>query len=213
MATPVSDVVTRLRNEVLRDSAEPYLFSTDEIINVLSEGYRIFARHTHAIINTFTVRTVVGQSSYTLDPTVCYVRQVTLVDASNNSVWYLTPYTRRAKPLRWTGRPTAYSTDAAQSTLKLYPVPDQAYTLEVDCAVVPERLTANSTIALGSEWIPTLMNYASARLLSNNDPDGSNQVAAQQFEQRWKEGVMLAKQQFIRDRVGEGTTAMPRRWT
>lgn len=206
MAT-VSDLVQRLRSEVLRDNAQPYLYSTDEIIRTISEGVKLFARHTHCLLQDVQLTTTAGTARYTLPPTVCYVRQVSL------DGHFLTPYTRRAKPRAYSGRPTAYSTDSAQSSIKLWPIPDAAYTLTLDCAIVPAALSSSSTIPLTDEWLPTIMDYAASRLLNNNDPDGSQQIAAALFEKRWKEGLLAAKNQEIIIRNGDEPSAMPQYWT
>lgn len=203
----VTELVNRLRQDVLRDTAVPYLFATHDIIRALSTGYRLFARHTHCLLREFTLTTVAGQSQYTLDPTVCFVRQVTLDGR------YLTPYTRRAKPRMYSGRPTAYSTDAAQSRVRLYPVPDGTYSLTFDCAIAPATLTDADTIDLPDEWVACVMDYAAARLLNNNDPDGSQQAAAVLFEKRWRDGLLLAKQRTIVERAGDEPSAMPQYWT
>ena len=203
----VLQVIQQMRDEVLRDVAAPHLFSDDEIFRALVAGYRTFARHTHWFIDDIQLMTVAGQSRYMLDPKVCYVRGVVL-DGN-----HLTPYTRRAKARVYSGRPSAYSTDSAQSTLRLWPMPDGAYTLTLDCAIIPEVATQGDSIDLADEWLECVANYAAARLLNNNDPDGSQQVAATLFERRWREQVLLAKKAVITQQTGEALSVQPREWT
>lgn len=199
-------VIQRMREEVLRDVAAPQLFSDDEIFRALVAGYRTFARHTHWFIDDFALQTISGQAKYSLDPKICYVRQVSLDGR------YLTPYTRRAKPRAYSGRPSAYSTDAAQSILKVWPVPDDVYDLTLDCAFIPTVVTQGDQIDLTDEWLECIMNYAAARVLNNNDPDGSQQIAAALFERRWKEQILLAKKVGIVQQTGEALSVQPREW-
>lgn len=203
----VIDLFDHLRIEVLRDSAKPYLFSDDALLRYLNEGYRLFARKTHYFTDEVEVVTTDGVARYDLPKGTVHVRQVEI-----DGRW-LTPFTRRAKPRMMEGRPLSYSTDTAQRSLKLWPRPDQAYSVNIERAHLPADLTLSSEIDLPDDWALLLGEWVTYRALRNNDPDGSNTVAATHFWEQWQIGLRDAKRDITQLAMGDAPSAQPQQWT
>lgn len=209
MPTPVSELVEHLRVDVLRDVPAPQLFSDDLLVRGLNEAHKKFARVTHCYFDdSVLVSTVAGQRVYQLPEDTIFLREVIL----GNS--YLAPYTRRAKPhLGLSGRPIAYTTDAAHRTMRVYPIPSDVYELQLFRAIAPPAIDIDSVVDLEDEWALLLCQWAAYAALRNNDPDGSNTIAAQSFYEQWGLNVQQAKMEFTRRAMGDNPSAQPRKWT
>lgn len=209
MTVSVLEILDHTRNEVLRDVVGPFLFSDESLLRFLNEGYKLFARHTHCFIDELeTLTTVAGTARYDLPVDTIFLRQAFIENRP------LTGYTRRAKPnMGLTGKPRAYTTDARHKVVKLYPTPDDVFEVELHRAVSPALVDQSSDIELDYEWALLLPHWVAYRALSNNDPDGSNTVAAQGFYQSWGVGLREAKMDFTRQAMGDNPSAQPRSWT
>jgi len=209
MPTPVIDLVEHLRNHVLRDVPSPQLFEDDLLVMGLNDAHKRFARTTHCYVDTLeTLNTVAGTRLYALPENTIFLREI-LCDGR-----YLAPYTRRAKaPVGFSGRPLAYSTDTSQRNIRVYPQPDDVYTLELERAVTPETLDIDAVIPLDDEWAYLLCLWAAYRALRNNDPDGSQTIAAKDFYGEWGLHLRQAKIEFTRRAMGDNPQAQPRNWT
>ena len=208
MSVSVEELLEHIRNDVLRDVAQPYLFSDESLMHYLNEGYKLFARHTHCFIDHEELETEQGVRLYPLPKRIIYVRQV----------WWeyrpLAPFTRRSRlHFGLAGRPAAFTTDSGHKKLHVHPTPDGMYELTIQCAVSPELLEPGDEIDLEHEWAMLLPNWVAYRALGNNDPDGSNTVAAREFYQQWGLGLKEAKVDFTRQANTDNPSAQPRRWT
>lgn len=203
---PVDDLVSHLRDHVLRDAPQPWLFDDALLIRLINEAYKVFARKTHYFVTEGTIPLVAGTKSYPLPDDCVYLREVLI------GTRYLTPYTRRAKPRLWEGRPAAYSTDTAQSTVKFWPVPDDTYTAEIMYARVPDVVSAGNDLDLPDDWALGLADYVAFKALRNNDPDGSATIPATDFFETWGLFLRDVKAQVIRESMGESPSAQPRKW-
>jgi len=204
---PVDDLVSHIRDHVLRDTPQPWLFDDAVIIRFINEGYKLLARHTHFQIDDSIIYTVSGIKAYSLPKRCIYLREVV-----DDQGCYLTPFTRRAKPRVWSGRPSAYSTDVAHSKLKLVPIPDDQYQLSIVYAEVPETVSAGDDLLIPDDWALALGDYVAYRALRNNDSDGSATVPAEGFFVTWREFVRDAKAQVTREAMGADASAQPRAW-
>ena len=204
----VLELVEYTRGEVLRDNVPPYLYDEDALVMYANEGLARMARRTHVFVDEFSIVTEAGTRRYPVKEGTIHVQSV--IEPSGRS---LTPFTRRTKPRLWEGCPTAYSTDSAQRQITLHPTPDQAYEMLVTRAYTPPRLDLSDEIPLAYDHAVLLADWIAHRALRNNDPDGSNTVAADQFERAWQMGLQEMKRDVIRYAAGDNPSAQPQNWT
>ena len=204
----VDEVLEHTRSQVLRDFASPQLFSDPSLIRYLNEGYAIFARTTHAFTREFELDTIAGQKRYDMPSDVIHVRDV--VGSYGISLGHYSRKTRRAS---CTGRPTQYTTDTKHRSIKFWPVPDNVYTFEIEAAVLPERVEDGDELDLDYDHGLLLPHFIAFRTLMNNDPDGSQTVAASDFQALWLAGLRDAKMEFARMKLGDQPRAVPQKWT
>ena len=210
MTVPVLELMDHTRNEILRDVVGPYLYSEDALLRFLNEGYKQFARRTHCFVDELTtLETVAGTARYDLPADTIFLREVYREDGVP-----LSSHTRRAKPSRLlTGKPIAYTTDTKHSTVKFYPTPDAAYTLELTRAIEAPTVDLSSDIDLPYEQAMLLPLWMAYRALQNNDPDGSETINGRQFFNDWGVGLKEAKIDYTRQAMGDNPSAQPRHWT
>lgn len=203
---PVDDLVTHLRDHVLRDTPQPWLFDDELLLRLINEAYKVFARRTHYFVRDSELYTIAGVKSYNLPKDCIYLRSVEIDNR------YLDSFTRRAKPRAWEGRPAAYSTDTAHDKVRFWPVPDEQYVATIVFAHTPKSVAAGDNLLLPDEWALALADYVAFRALRNNDPDGSATIPANDFFETWNMSVSSAKAQVIRQSTGENPSAQPRKW-
>lgn len=199
---------------ILRDQAVPRQWKDPELTLYLNEAEVQFARRTHCLTDgtsgfTF-VETEAGVATYTLDPRVIFILEIVdsdgipLMDRTRGQI------SRRG----FEGKPRAYTTDAAGRTLRLFPTPDDAYTLDLLVARKPlaPMVEDDDTPEIDEEYHLALCAWAAYRALRNNDPDGSNVLAADTFRTEWELAVRDAKRDVFRLRAGNNPTARAN-WT
>lgn len=204
----VADLLQYVRTEHLRDVVTPYLFSQESLLMYCNEALSKMARATHVFTEEEVMQTVDGQRQYDAPGGTVYVRGVTTPHGIP-----LAPYTRRIKPHIHRGRPCAFSMDAAQKRMTLHPTPDREYDLLVEYAYLPPQLEMDDDIPLPDDYALLLGEWMTYRALRNNDPDGSNTLAADIFQRAWLEGLRDMKREGIRYAMGDNPTAHPRKWT
>lgn len=208
MPMTAQDVIDHTRLHVLRDVRSPPLFDEETLLAFLNEGYSNFARFTHAIIDhSATITTVAGTARYDLPAETLHVRGVSA------PTYHLCPYTRRARPRTLQGRPVAYTTDGSRTTIQFYPIPDDVYTLTLERAVDAPTLGFDGTLALPDVWALLHAQWIAYRALQNNDADGSKMIPGMPFFQNWSRGIVEAKRELARLRMGDSPSAQPRSWT
>lgn len=203
----VSVLLDHLRNEVLRDIPQPQLYSEDALVRGLNEAYQKFARQTHIFVDEQPLTLTPGDRFFELPPQTIFVREVWFDGG------YLTPFTRRAKPKQLIGPPRAYSTDTGHRRIRLYPEPDDTYEVEIHRAFAPAAIDAQGSVDLDDEWAFLLTDWAAYRALVNNDPDATASVSPEPFLNSWLAGMRSAKQEVIRESMGDNPSAQPRSWT
>lgn len=204
----VSDLIEHIRERVLRDAPAPFLFSDDEIVAYINEGLSKFCRGTHSLIDRFVVQLDEGVSTYDLPESTIHVRHVTTPAGVP-----LQPITRRHPLPERTGRPRVYTADVATGKFRVYPAPNEDTELELDVALMHEEVEDGDDIHLDPDHALLLAQWVAYRCLQNNDPDGSNTIAAEPFLASWLDGVRNAKMEFQHLRMGDVLTAQPRSWT
>lgn len=203
----VSDLVNHLRQDVLRDTAQPFLFPDALLLRYINEGVATFARRTHCLVDEYTLETERDTRSYTLPKGTVFIRQASINDV------YLTPFTRRAKPYIFPGKPVAYTCDTAYSSISFYPMPDDVYEVILERVYTPSNLVLSSTIPLEDDWALRIADFVAYRALMNNDADGTQTVSAAGFKAEWELAVRDAKRFYARKAMGENPQAQPRKWT
>ena len=201
-----------LRCSVLRDDAKPYLWQDIELVRFLNQAESDFARRTHCLIDdesTFTtLTTVIGQSTYTLDDRIIFVKELGLVlDDGEGNLTYreLGDKTRHQQRDNYAqGCPYSYNLQVARNKLRLYPVPDAEYTIKLSVARKPLRAMSNpkDVPEIPEEWHLCLCDYAAGRALINNDPERANMQSKNEFMASWDLHVRDAKREFTNLRSG-----------
>lgn len=209
----LGELATHIKQAKLRDQYEPSLWQWSELIMYLNEAQSIFARRTHCLVDDeseFTeIVTEPGKAKYTLDPRIIHV-----IDVVDSTGYSLRNMQRRKFPSRLAeGKPRVYGLDAASRHIRLSPVPDDEYTLHMLVARKPLRRLESEfdEPEIPEEYHLLLCDWVVYKALANNDPEGSNTVAADGFRAEWEVGLLQAKREIYRQRTGENPTAF-RRW-
>lgn len=209
-----AELIAHLRKNILRDNAEPVLWSDDELALYFNEAEKLFARHTHCIVEEDSslalLYAIAGIHTYPLDKRIVHVYGITNSDGRS-----LSSKSRNQLPKVFgNGRPVAFTTGRGSSTVRLSPTPDADEELTMLVAVTPDSDFATSGYEPGipEEYHLSLCSYAAYKALVNNDPEGSNTEAAGNFYQQWKEALRDAKRDVFRLRVPEGSTVR-NNWT
>lgn len=207
----LSDLIDVLRRQMLRDYAEPSLWSDPELTRHLNEAQVLFARHTHILRDdeppVAEIVTEPGVARYELDPAVIHV-----VDVWDDTGRSLRPLSRKDLPrMPGNGRPRAFTADAGAHQLRVAPPPDEAYTLNMLVARKPldPLEEPEDEPEIPEEYHADLCLYAAWKALMNNGPEGSDQASADQFHAEWKLRLRDVKREVYHLRAGTATRVMP----
>ena len=210
----VEDLLQHTRARYLRDEEAPFLWSAAELLLYLNEAENTFARRTHILMDDtsdFTsLTTVARQSRYPLDSRIVYVSEV------YDSDGHLMRNVTRSKLPRslHERKPKMYTLDAAMSSIRLGPIPDGEYTLEMVVARKPlAPMTSSwSTPEIPEEYHLALCDYVAYKALRNNDTEASNTTAAENFRAAWEMSLAQAKRDAYHLRAGSAPTVI-NNWT
>ena len=202
----LGELIEHVRKRVLRDEAIPPLWPDEELTLYFNEAEDQFARRTHVLSDAesdFTfLETEVGVASYKLDPRVVFVAEVTNAETGAP----LRDAGRRKLHGRiGEGRPTAYTLDAAMRSIKLHPVPDAAYRLDL---LVARKPLAKLAVDGDEPEIPEenhldLCAWVAYKCLRHNDSEMANMAAtAESFRAEWDMALRDAKRDVYRLRSG-----------
>lgn len=216
----LSELIAHTRGAMLRDKAEPVLWSNEELIRYFIEAEDKFARHTHCLVSEdipqSTLSVEEGKSSYTLDSSIIHVYEV----YKDNGL-PLRSLSRSQSPHKLAeGEPRAYSTGRGSKTIHLYPIPDKDYELTMLVAHTPtEKFKQESEAPLDAQEqsIPEenamdLCLYVTYKALLNNGPEESNTTAAADFYTQWRTALREAKRDGFKLRNPQGATVQTN-WT
>lgn len=190
---------------MLRDTARPYLWSDDLIYRFLNEAQDRFCRRTYALLgdesDLTTFDTEIGVASYALDPKVLMVNSARISTQPHD----LDSRTRSAIPTHLvdsTGTPSLFTQDEAATKIRLYPVPDAVYTVVMRVSRLPVTQIADAVAPeIPEQYHLDLAEWAVYRCLNNNDPDGSNARAAENFRKTWTQRLLEANREYYRIRL------------
>lgn len=208
-----AELLAYTRTDVLRDAATPYLWSDSLVYRRLSEAQAIHARRTYSIIDeTTTLTTEAGVAVYENEATTLFILSATM----STSAADLRNYTRKAIPshlLTSTGEPRIYTLDEATNKIRLYPVPDAVYTVNLRIA----RLPATSISSITSPEIQTryhldLAEYVAWRCLADNDTDGQADKSSERHRIDWEQRVSDTKRELYRMQLGNNPSVVSS-WT
>lgn len=210
------ELLAYTRQDLLHDTAQPRLWSDDLILRYLNEAQRLFCRLTYCLTQTDerldTVELDEGESTYPIDKKILHIFGAGIEGASQE----LRDYTFRALPnllAGSTGRPSIYVLNQRNHEIRVYPVPDQAYTLKLRIAALPiSEITFDSAPEIPEQYHIDLPEYVAYRCLVTAEVDGSNLGSADKFKESWNARVAEAKREYYRLRMGNNPTAR-NNWT
>lgn len=212
------ELMAHLRCSVLRDTASPTLWADAELRAFLNEAQDNFARRTFCLIDDssdFTsIDVAAGQAQYPLDKRVLFINWLGLAEydeADALTRWeQLQNGTRHRVPrTHYIDRPALYTAQTATRTLTLYPVPDAAYTLEMQVARLPlaPLESPDDECEIPEDYSLALCDYAAWRALKNNSPEGAQMVPATEFRAAYDLVVRDAKRDLASLHRGAGAQA------
>lgn len=213
----LAELVQHLRCNLLRDTAKPQLWSDPELVRYLNQALNEFCHRTHYIIDDETAKytvitTEAGKAVYPLHADVLKVYAVGIAEYDSEDPPNLTNYTPLRSGTRnqvrrsfLSGRPSCYTAQTRTSALRLSPIPDAAYTIEMTVARKPQREMSKGTDTpeIDSEYHLGLCDYAAYRALLSNDPDAGNEDAANKFFNSWGLYIRDAKRNIAYERSGD----------
>lgn len=198
----LGELIEHTRKRILRDAAKPPLWSDEELTLYFNEAQDQFARRTHCLLDEesdFTVlETEVGVRLYTLDERIVYVSEMLHEDGTHVRQGLRSRMNRGSAQ----AKSRYFSTDAKVRQIRLYPEPDDVYTIQMLVARKPlERLAvAADEPEIDEDYHITLCEWAAHRALRNNDVDGANMIEADKFRLSWEIAVRVAKLDVMRFR-------------
>jgi hypothetical protein len=210
----VEELLLHTRARYLRDEEAPFLWSAAELLLYLNEAERIFARRTHVLSDDTsdftTLTTVASQSRYALDPRIVYVSEV--YDPDGRLMRNVTRGKLPRSP--YEGKPKMYTLDAAMSSMRLGPIPDDMYELQMVVARKPlvPMATQYDSPEIPEEYHLALCDYVAYKALRNNDTEASNTTAAENFRAAWETTLAHAKRDVYHLRAGS-SPAVVNNWT
>lgn len=184
---------------ILDDVVAPLQWSDADLTRYLNEGQDQFARRTFCFLDSesaFTrVSTVADTNRYALDPLVLTVLAVE--DETGRALRGV--FTSRVTTPS-TGKPTMFTARTNTRSLILWPVPDDAYDLQLLVARRPLDPLASATdeAEIPEEFQPMLYDFAAYKALKMVDPDNENLKASTRLQAEWEMQMRDAKREFYR---------------
>lgn len=213
------ELLAHLRCSVLRDTASPTLWSDAEFKAFLNEAQANFARRTFCLSTDSepftTFDTEVGRQSYPLDPRVLRIDELGILDPNDGRWIPLRPGTRGQVPRTHVrGRPMHYTADAVRHTIRLAPIPDDVFTVEMVVRHLPlvPMSDPDDECSVDEDYQLALCDYAAWRALKNNSPEGAQMVPAGDFRAAYELHVRDAKRDLANLHRGEFAQAR-NNWT
>jgi len=216
----LAELRAHTRTALLRDEAIPYLWTDAELDRYLNEAYRLFAIRTHCFVSGFesfcSFETEPGEFSYALDSRIIQVNEMYVTTCDDPPIrTKLRDNTRNQQQYyNVTGKPSCFLMQAVAGAVRLSPIPDDVYTIDMVCAHKPIKMLTSDGVenALPEEYELALCDYAAHRALINNDPEKANMASAKEFKAQWDMQVRDAKRDFAIKRAGADAQARSN-WT
>lgn len=214
------ELMVHLRYSVLRDTASPTLWTDAELKAFLNEAQVNFARRTFCLLDDSssftTILTAPNTPQYALDPRIIRIQHAAVAEydpeTQEQTSWGTLRDGTRGQVSRagWTGRPVLYTTQTATHRLRLWPVPDAEYSIELVVARTPLsklEIETDECEIPGEEYQLALCDYAAWRALKNNSPEGAQMVPAADFRAAYELVVRDAKRDLATLHQGESAQA------
>lgn len=212
----LSELLGHLRCNVLRDTAQPQLWSDTELIRYLNLAQVEFCRRTFALTDgssSFTTfNTVAGDGAYLLDKRIVFIAEAWTVGRDNpddvteiTSVHPLRDGARGQVPVSvHKGRPACWTAQIGTGMIRLHPVPDDVYEVQMIVSRKPLRdmADAKDIPEIDEEYHIPLCDFAAWRALTNNDPEGANMSSAKEFRAAWDLTIRDVRRDMARMRLG-----------
>ena len=224
----LQELVNHTRCNILRDTAVPSLWTDSEILRYLNQAVKEFAIRTHDIVDDTTPEvvdfvTVIGQQVYDLHPSIITVNEVGIVeydltDPQNpveTNYSELHDRTRRQLRRRYSkGRPCSYTAQVRTQSIRLDPIPDAVYNVEMVVARKPLQDMSHEKHVpeIDEQYHLNLCDFAAFRCLSNNKPEGADMASGAEFKGLWDLAVRDAKRAIANQRAGVNPMAR-NNWT
>ncbi len=222
------ELVNHTRCAVLRDTAVPSLWSDTEITRYLNQAEAEFAIRTHEIVDGATeavvkLVTVPGQQVYDLHPSILIINEMGIVEYDltdpqapvETNYTELHDHTRRQLRRRYAkGRPCRYTAQVRTDSVRLDPIPDAVYTIEMVVARKPIKplTSGGQSPEIDEQYHLHLCDFAAFRCLSNNKPEGADMASGADFKTLWDLAVRDAKRAISNQRAGVNPQARSN-WT
>jgi len=200
----LEELVEHVRLYYLRDSDPPFLWPAKELVRYFNDAQRLFARHTHCIVDSssdFTLLTTSsGTADYVLDQRIIYVYEVYDSVGSKLSRWSR----QRLPRSRHLGEPKCFTQDVGVHSIRLSPTPDDVYELSMFVARLPLRDMASEydTPEIPEEYHLALCDYVAYMAVRNNDTESSETQAGANFREDWEIKLRDAKRNAYHYRIG-----------
>jgi hypothetical protein len=226
------ELVSHLRTDVLRDTAEPYLWSDEYFYRMLNEAQRQFARRTYCIMtDSLEIVTdepvdngngvLVGNAVYELPKEVLFVWSIQI----NWQPQPLANWTRRRLPTisnTALGMPSVFIMDENIRHVRFYPTPDGfglensaagPYTMYARCSLRPTAdIDETSEPQIPEEYHMDLCDFVAWKALTLPDEDVQNLKVAQDYKANWLERLSVAKGEVYYRMLGPNAYAT-QNWT
>lgn len=221
MAMTLAELRAHTRSALLRDEAVPYLWTDAELDRYLNEAYRLFAVRTHCFVSEDEGRcyiiTIPDVDLYEIDASIVAIKEAYVGDADTGKLQgELIIRDRTRGQLPYTnvgGRPMYMNAQVATHKVRVSPVPDAAYMINMHVAHKADPLEADcDENLLPEEYELALCDYAAYRALINNDPEKANMASSKEFKAQWDMQVRDAKRDFAVLRAGPSAQAR-NNWT
>lgn len=199
-----------MQNEVLAHGFDSSVYRP-RVRNWLNEAQSRIARilELPSLYTTSTITTASGTDTYSLSSDVIRINGITNASSPNELTYVNDPadinYTNYAGQNM--GEPQFY-TLSGQSSIRLSPVPDDAYTLTVDYYKSPTTLSGDSDVsALPADYHDVMISYALSRAYRSEDDSQMSQFFYSEF-MRDLQQMGADRQSVVRD----GPRQVPGMW-
>lgn len=217
-----ADLVAKVR-ERLDDVVEPFLVSTDRILDYLNWAQQTFCARTLYLSDASTFRFTIApnQEWIDLDEQIIKIRRLVL--SSEHIVHPLTSLEAEQGSItmdyglqtttNWraaVGTPRFLITDLEPRRGRLFPLPVVAATGVIECFRYPELMTLTDDPEVEFRWHPVLVAGAAMQVFKGTDYELRNQREAEAAEIQFERGLAEATVAIERDRRGPGVVRFNR---
>lgn len=177
----VDELVAYVRQYLLDDTVEPYLWSDDVLTQLAHEAEKEACRRADLIIDSvsYSFSTVKNQADYHLSPKI--IKPVKLILYDGNQQYPLSKTSLADVPsiTQDKGMPIQYEF-MNNNTIRLYPIPDKEYYIQVIASVYPPS-DNDMNFFIDEQYHLYLGYFVAANALLSQDLEASDQQKAMNF--------------------------------